>query len=109
MNALRYTLATNGYQKATPTITGNGNLQTIRVKSKSSSAMWIHIFDVAATPSASTVPSVPPIPIAANGYYESDTRIDFTNGLHIAASSVEGSLTAIGADDVFIEAQVDRQ
>lgn len=106
MNALRTTLKTNGYLAFTDAYPGNGNLCSLRVKSKSSSAIFIHLFDLADAPDNGDTPSFPPIPIQANGYYESDTRLDFVNGLWIGASSTEATFTPIGSNDAFICAQI---
>lgn len=103
---LRTTLKTSGYGSAITVSAGYGNLRALRAKSKSSSAAWLHVFDVAATPSNGDVPALPPIPLAAGGYYESDTRFDFVNGLYIAASSTEATFTAIAGTDFFISAQI---
>ncbi len=103
---LRTTAVTNGYESAIDTVVGNVNLRSLRVKSKSASAAFIFIFDMAGDPSPGDAPHFAPIPLAASGYYESDTRLDFVYGMHIAISSTEETFTAIVSDDFFISAQI---
>ena len=80
----------------------SGVLRNIRVKSKSASAMFLLYFDLATPASPGAVPDSAPVPIQANGFYESETEFHFEKGLQIHASSTEGTLTAIGADELWI-------
>lgn len=76
-------------------------LKSIRVKSKSASAMFLLYFDSATAPSPGDAPNSAPVPIQANGFYESETEFHASKGLQIHASSTEATLTAIAADDAW--------
>ena len=76
-------------------------LKSIRVKSKSASAMFLLYFDSVNAPSKGDAPNAAPVPIQANGYYESETEFHASKGLQIHASSTEETLTAIGSDEVW--------
>ena len=107
MNALRTISATSGFEKFTALVVGNGNLLALRVTSKAAADVYIQFHDTATALTGSEVPKVS-IPLAAGGYYETDTRFDFIAGLVIAASSTQATYTAIGSNDVLINAQIDK-
>lgn len=107
MNALRTIVNTDGWGEATDLVTGNGNLLALRVGSKSAADIYIQLHETATALVGGETPSVS-VPVAAGGYYETDTRFDFITGLVIAASSTKATYTALGADDVLISAQIDK-
>jgi hypothetical protein len=66
------------------------------------------IFDAAALPADTTVPTYPPIicPTKNNASFDFWAGMHFVNGVVIAASSTEDTLTIITGDDVMILANV---
>lgn len=92
--------------KSLVAIAGGGKLVRLRVYNRGASTVYLMIFNVAALPNDGATPSLPPVPIVAGGYYETDTGDDFDTGCVIAGSSTNTTLTLIGAADLSIAAGV---
>ena len=75
---------------------------------KSAATVYFMIFDAAALPADTTVPTYPPIicPADSNANFDFWAGTHFATGVVIAASSTEDTLTLVVADDVMIMANV---
>lgn len=86
----------------------SGKLISLRITSKSASPVFILYFNRSTPATDGLVPDSAPIPIAANGYHESDTEFHFSKGLQIHASSTDNVLTAIASADVWFTAHFEK-
>lgn len=79
----------------------SGNLVTASVYNKSGGALFFQLFDAAALPANGTVPLIVR-GVAANAIAEFDfttAGLPFTNGMVLALSSTDSTLTLTGTND----------
>lgn len=81
-----------------------GTVYTVRGYNTSGGALFLQLFDAAALPVDTTVP-LAVVPIAANSAASFDfgaLGLPFTNGLVVALSSTDDTLTISGANGLFL-------
>src|SRR5437870_5016879 len=73
-----------------------GALTGVFLRNTSGATVYLHLFDVTASPSDGDTPTYAPVPITTSSYYESDTPRGFANGCWLCVSTSEDTLTAVG-------------
>lgn len=101
-------VSSSAYEKSHVVSNAPCTLVSWGVTNKGVSDLWLLVFDATALPANGTVPSRRPIPVPA-GYPGGDERARGTSlavGCVLALSTTSSSLTLVGTDDGWFDAEV---